>query len=100
MQLSFDLSTPPLAKNPAPEIWSVKEVTTRIKRLLEGSFRQLWVQGEISNLRKQTSGHYYFTLKDATAQLSCVLFAKDAKLLRSLSLADGQEIQVAGEISV
>lgn len=100
MQLSFDLSTPQPPKNPSPEIWSVKEVTSRIKRLLETSFRQLWVQGEISNLRKQTSGHYYFTLKDATSQLSCVLFAKDAKLLRSISLSDGQEIQVAGEISV
>ena len=51
------------------------ELTAHIKRLLEKSVGSVWVSGEITNLRAQSSGHVYFTLKDAAAQLSCVLFS-------------------------
>ena len=56
------------------KVLSVWELTSDIKRLLEKQIGSVWVSGEITNLRAQSSGHVYFTLKDAAAQLSCVLF--------------------------
>jgi len=56
---------------------SVSEFTRCVKELLEGSLRPCWVRGEISNLRQQASGHIYFSLKDAGAQLSAVMFRTD-----------------------
>ena len=55
-------------------VLTVSELTTQIKRLLEREVGQVWVTGEVTNFRAQSSGHLYFTLKDAGAQLSCVLF--------------------------
>jgi exodeoxyribonuclease VII large subunit len=123
VQLSFDLSSSssepekksgsrataaPLRKKaaaPAPEekrvvVFSVLQLTRKIKGLLEGEFGTVWVRGEISNLRRQPSGHMYFTLKEEAAQLSCVMFAGDARLLRGVELRDGAEIEAAGELSV
>ena len=57
---------------------SVSEFTRRVKTLLESGIRPGWVRGEVSNLRAQASGHVYFSLKDAGAQLSAVLFRGDA----------------------
>lgn len=56
------------------KVLSVSELTGNIKRLLEKQVGQVAVSGEITNLRAQASGHVYFTLKDAGAQLACVLF--------------------------
>ena len=56
------------------KVLTVAELTFQIRRLLEKEVGQIWVTGEITNLRAQSSGHIYFTLKDAAAQLSCVLF--------------------------
>ncbi|MEI8045444.1 MAG: exodeoxyribonuclease VII large subunit, partial [Verrucomicrobiota bacterium] len=56
------------------KVLSVTELTWQIKRLLEKQVGEVWVTGEITNLRVQGSGHIYFTLKDAATQLSCVLF--------------------------
>ena len=56
--------------------YSVGEITGVIRRLLEGKLGRIRVTGEISNYRKQSSGHCYFALKDASAQLSCVLFRR------------------------
>ena len=50
----------------------------RMKNLLEIEIGDVWVEGEVSNLRRQSSGHCYFTLKDEGAQLSCVLFRGNA----------------------
>ena len=103
MQLSFDLSSPPPPREPKkkePEVLRVQDLTRRIKRLLESQIGQVWVQGEVSNHRKHSSGHHYFTLKDASAQLSCVLFAGDARLCSTANLRDGVEIQIAGDLSV
>ena len=55
-------------------VWSVSELTARIKSQLEVGFPTVWVEGEISNLRTPGSGHAYFTLKDEMAQLRAVLF--------------------------
>ncbi|MBP8256665.1 MAG: exodeoxyribonuclease VII large subunit [Opitutaceae bacterium] len=80
-------------------IATVTEFTRRVKGLLESQIPPGWVRGEVSNLRQQSSGHVYFSLKDAGAQLSAVLFRGDA-LRQSVELRDGQQVIVFGEISV
>ena len=60
----------------------------------------VWVEGEISNYRKQASGHQYFTLKDSGSQLSCVLFARPGAWRKQVPLADGMQVQVRGAITV
>jgi exodeoxyribonuclease VII large subunit len=78
---------------------SVTDFTRRVKQLLEGAIRPCWVRGEISNLRAQASGHCYFSLKDAGAQVSAVLFRGDA-LRQTVKLRDGAQVVVFGEVSV
>jgi len=80
-------------------VLSVTELTTQVKRLLEKSIGQVWVSGEITNLRVQASGHAYFSLKDAGAQLSCVLFRGTTAAARDL-LADGQKVLLQGDLTV
>ena len=81
------------------QVETVTEFTRRVKTLLEGGIRPGWVKGEISNLRTQASGHVYFSLKDAGAQLSAVLFRGDA-VRQGVRLRDGMQALVYGEISV
>jgi exodeoxyribonuclease VII large subunit len=83
----------------SPKVLSVSELTRQIKRLLEAQVGQVRVAGEITNLRFQSSGHLYFTLKDAGAQLNCVLFRGEPKVERSL-LEDGRKVTLRGEITV
>jgi exodeoxyribonuclease VII large subunit len=80
-------------------VLSVSELTAQVKRLLEKSVGSVWVTGEITNLRTQSSGHMYFTLKDAAAQLSCVLFRGEAIARREL-LQDGQKVLLQGDVTV
>ncbi len=85
---------------PQPEqVLGVSDLTRRIKRMLEGEFGRIWVQGEVSNLRRQSSGHVYFSLKDDGSQLPCVLFARDAAR-QNFRLEDGMEVLLLGDISV
>jgi exodeoxyribonuclease VII large subunit len=81
------------------KVLSVSELTTQVKRLLEKSVGQVWVTGEVTNLRAQSSGHMYFTLKDAGAQLSCVLFRGETIVHRGL-LSDGQKVLLQGDVTV
>jgi exodeoxyribonuclease VII large subunit len=81
------------------KVLSVSELTTQIKRLLEKQVGQVWVTGEVTNLRAQFSGHIYFTLKDATSQLGCVLFSREKVSHREL-LADGQKVLLQGDVTV
>ena len=60
----------------------------------------VWVEGEISNYRKQASGHQYFTLKDAQCQLACVLFARPGQWRKMIPLSDGMQVQVRGAMTV
>ena len=83
----------------ARKVLSVSELTAQVKRLLEKSVGQVWVTGEVTNLRAQSSGHIYFTLKDAGAQLSCVLFSREKVSQREL-LEDGQKVLLQGEVTV
>ncbi len=82
-----------------PHIYSVTELTQNIKDLLEESFSILWVAGEISNLSRPASGHFYFTLKDEKAQIRAVLFKGQARNL-AFRLEDGLTIVGMGRISV
>ena len=81
------------------QVLSVSDLTSQIRRLLEQRIGAVWVSGEVSNLRAQASGHIYFTLKDAGAQLSCVCFRDAARESRAL-LADGHEVILQGEVTV
>ena len=81
------------------KVLSVWELTADIKRLLEKQIGTVWVSGEITNLRAQSSGHVYFTLKEVAAQLSCVLFRGTAAAQKSL-LADGQKVLLQGDVTV
>ncbi len=80
-------------------ILTVTSLTRRIRNALELEFTEIWVQGEVSNHRLQSSGHQYFTLKDSGAQLSCVLFKGQARHSHT-RITDGMKIQVFGDISV
>jgi len=80
-------------------VLTVSELTGQIKRLLESQIGSVWVIGEVSNLRVQSSGHVYFTLKDAAAQLNCVLFRGEALDQREL-LQDGRSVIVQGDLTV
>ena len=85
-----------------PPVLTVTELTRRVAALLEGEIGEVWIEGEISNYRLQSSGHHYFTLKDAHAQIACVLFARTAAALplSSLRLADGLAVQIHGTVTV
>lgn len=88
-----------LAQFGEEETCTVSEYTRRIKRLLEGSVGPEWIKGEVSNFRRQASGHLYFSLKDEGAQLPVVMFRGNAAGL-DFELDNGVEIVVYGELSV
>lgn len=82
------------------KVLTVSELTGSIRRTLEKEVGKVSVMGEITNLRVQASGHVYFTIKDANAQIACVLFRNEARTVNRDFLADGQKIVVDGEITV
>jgi exodeoxyribonuclease VII large subunit len=71
-----------------------------VRELLEGRIGEVWVEGEISNYRKQSSGHHYFTLKDDRSQIACVLFARSYAAQTKVLLADGMQVQAFGLVTV
>src|SRR5574342_497574 len=81
--------------------WTVSRLTLYIRRLLEENetLQDVWVQGEISNLSRPASGHIYFTLKDASAALKCVMWTTSAMRL-TLALQDGKAVEVHGKVGV
>lgn len=80
-------------------VLTVSEVTTTVRKLLEKEVGEVWITGEITNLRAQASGHCYFTLKDGGAQLNCVLFRSETVANREF-LRDGQKLIVQGGLTV
>jgi len=80
-------------------VWSVSDLTARIKAQLEEGFPAVWVEGEISNLRTPGSGHAYFTLKDEVAQLRAVLFRGRGRRVR-FDLEDGMQVLAFGGLDV
>ena len=83
----------------APKVLSVTELQRMLRLQLERDYAALSVRGEVSNLRVQSSGHAYFTLKDRRAQLNCVLFAQERSRLR-FRLADGLSVIATGRVTI
>ena len=98
--MSVDLFGTPEPARDEPRVFSVSEITRSVRTVLENEIGTVWVEGEVSNYRKQASGHQYFTLKDAQAQLACVWFARGGVRLRQVALADGMQVQVRGALTV
>ncbi len=73
------------------DVYSISRLNSEVRAVLEGSFPLLWVEGEISNLATPRSGHLYFSLKDAHAQVRCALFRAKRQLLR-FTPADGTQV--------
>ena len=78
---------------------SVSELNALAKNLLEDHLSGLWIAGEVSNLTRAASGHYYFSLKDNRAQVRCAMF-KGAAARLSQPLKEGDHIEVSGKISI
>lgn len=81
------------------EVLSVTELTRMIRNLIEGSFRTIWVEGELSNVRKPASGHCYFTLKDQNAQIRAVIWRSDMRIM-SVDPRDGLLVRASGTLTV
>lgn len=84
---------------PGEHVYSVSEITSRIKTLIEERFPDVWILGEVSNCTHHTSGHTYFTLKDEHAQIRCILFAGTARKV-AVTLKDGLKVYAQGRITV
>lgn len=84
---------------PSEKIFSVTEINGLIKDMLEGSFPQLTIEGEISNYRPNSTGHLYFTLKDSANQISAVMFRGYANYL-GFKIQDGMKVQCTGKLTV
>ncbi len=82
-----------------PHIYTVSELTAKVKVLLEDAYPFIWICGEISNLRIPGSGHFYFTLKDETAQINAVMFRGQNRNLKFMP-EDGMGVAGIGRISV
>src|ERR1700740_1320173 len=80
-------------------ILTVSELTGLIKEQLETNFPDVWVEGEMSNLRMPSSGHFYFTLKDHSSQVRAVLFRSSARFLK-FRPRDGQQLLCRAHLAV
>ena len=88
-----------LNENKTKTIYTVSELTSEIKYILEDRYPFIWINGEVSNLARPSSGHLYFTLKDKKAQISSVMFRSQARNLK-FDLKNGLEITGFGRISL
>jgi exodeoxyribonuclease VII large subunit len=88
-----------MQNNISHKIYTVSELNTEIRSLLENHFPFIWLSGEISNLRQPISGHYYFSLKDDSAQISAVMFRGQQKHLK-FRPEDGMRVTGMGRLSV
>jgi exodeoxyribonuclease VII large subunit len=89
----------PIDSRSLRDVYSVSRLNREARSLLEGSFPLLWVEGEISNLSRPGSGHWYFTLKDEAAQVRCAMFRNRNMLLR-FSPDNGMQVLVRARISL
>jgi len=99
----------PVARPPPPapglfdrvetRVLTVGELTQRIKATLEPAFRDVWVSGEVANLRRQSSGHVYFTLKDAEATIDAAIWASQVRRVR-FPLKEGMEVVARGRVEI
>lgn len=90
---------PEVADAATPEVFSVSHLNQLIKEQIEGEFKSIWLQGEISNFKAHTSGHYYFSLKDEKSQISAVMF-KGFNARLKFKPDSGMEVIVRGRVTV
>jgi exodeoxyribonuclease VII large subunit len=93
------MSIPPAQLNFARDIYSVSRLNAEVRAVLDGSFPLLWVEGELSNLAQPASGHLYFSLKDAGAQVRCAMFRAKQRLL-GFRPANGQRLLVRARVGL
>jgi len=91
----------PGAEKPGPRrrTWTVSQLTDRLQGVLETEFFDVWVEGEVSNLTTPASGHWYFSLKDANAQVRAVVWKTAARLIK-FRPKDGMKVLVRGAVRV
>ena len=94
--MALTTSRPPLA---VQKIYKVSELTREIRIVLEAKYRVVWIEGEVSNFKRHSSGHIYFTLKDEQAQMNAVFFATQNQFLK-FDLKDGLQVICIGHVSV
>jgi exodeoxyribonuclease VII large subunit len=96
-----DPEPPEAAGQPEPprRVFTVTEVTSEVRRLMESAFAEVFVEGEISNCRPWTTGHVYFTLKDRSAQLKAVMWKSAARFVK-FKLEDGLQVVARGRLTV
>jgi len=87
------------ALRPDRDIYSVSRLNREVKMLLERGFGTLWLEAEISNLARPSSGHWYFSLKDSGAQVRCCMF-RQRNMLCSFAVKDGQKVLVRARIGL
>jgi exodeoxyribonuclease VII large subunit len=81
------------------DIYSVSQLNSEVRLLIEENFSSIWVQGEISNLARPASGHIYFSLKDESAQVRCAMFRMSNRLL-NFKPQDGMQVMVRANVSL
>lgn len=81
------------------EIFSVSQLNSEVRELLEGTFDYVWIEGEISNFAAPASGHWYFSLKDANAQVRCALFRGNQRKL-GFTAKDGMHVLIKARVSM
>ncbi|MBU0709599.1 MAG: exodeoxyribonuclease VII large subunit [Candidatus Omnitrophica bacterium] len=86
-------------KGPERHIYKVREITKDIKLILENSFGEVWVEGEVSNFKSAASGHFYFSLKDESAVLAAAMFSRANKEVK-FKIEDGLKMVCFGRIDV
>src|ERR1700722_13216745 len=96
MELAENAAHP---KRPERDIYSVSRLNREVRVLLERGFGSLWLEAEISNFAKPSSGHWYFSLKDATAQVRCAMF-RQRNMLCAFTARDGQKVLVRARIGL
>ncbi len=81
------------------EALTIAQLTNAAKEVLEGAFPPIWIKGEVSNFTAHRNGHWYFSLRDATAQLSCVVWSRDTKRIPAPP-DEGMAVMAHGQLGV
>ena len=80
-------------------VYKVSELTSHIKAILEDSFPNIWIEGEVSNFKAPLSGHFYFTLKDSRSELKSVFFKSSNEKIK-FDIKDGMHVICCGRIGI
>src|SRR5687767_11334843 len=98
-ELDFSEPRPPPQPTETRDIYTPARLNREARTMLERGFPALWVEGEISNLSRPSSGHWYFSLKDESAQLRCAMF-RQRNMLARFTPKDGMHVQIRGRVSL